>query len=176
MPRWDWIENSRARWSSESQPTGEYLHSLLAVGCLQRIATALETLVERSDPEKIKRDAAWAEAEAKRDEQIAKLQPFIEQVNSAAAWAINRLCSKAPSAIKSEIRAAISRGEPEEWFRPWKRGFVFDEADSVRWRDTMVAYYDGIGELPERVGKDGTKKQARYMEWKASLTGDRRLS
>lgn len=167
--RWYWKEASRSEWSHPNgQPTVPYDFAAIGIGCLRRIATALETLVRRSDPATI----AYEEKQDNRKKRWSVCVPHLEFVNAARLRALDRLLAgtKTPSDIRIHVGATLRRGEPALPYSYWDDTPISSEI-LERWSVDAVAYFDAIHELPQRIAKDGTKKQARYLEWLASLNG-----
>ena len=74
--RFDWQEESRAAWHHNTQPTdGQVLHIVLALGCLQRIATSLEKIEQHLTAQK--REAV-ARSEARKRQ--ARLRPYKDAI------------------------------------------------------------------------------------------------
>jgi hypothetical protein len=87
MPRHlSWVEQSRTHWANIANPTSD---ERIAIGCFQRIATALERLADLFDPEEQKRQAEREESR-KRDIEREGLIIDWEGVHFRPAQAIVR--------------------------------------------------------------------------------------
>lgn len=165
---WIWREQSRGAWqNSHGQlPTPE-LYYAIGIGCLQRIADSLETLVARTDPALIKS----REEHERREDRWLPVGEACEVVGIARKGALERLRQgrKKSSVIMDHVRRALWCEQPQLPFDYFSSGPI-DLEVLGEWTKSALAYWDSV-QLPERVGGDGTKKQARYLEWLSSQNG-----
>lgn len=168
---WDWRTESQRDWNfTEGKPDQPELFSALAVGCLQRIANSLETLVDRSDPERIRQRAEMEDCRRKREECWALFSPFSEKAHDAHDRAMDRLFAgkKAKASIKDAVGYVYNKGSPDQ---PYSWGILsqFNPVVAEQWLKDTLAYWDGVKELPLQIAGSETKKQANYAKWLEEL-------
>lgn len=172
---WNWKDKSRQEWShSAGPPDSPEDYFALGVGCLMRIAASLETLVYRSDPRTIENaDKIKAQAK-KRKARWSIFEPYCVAVHDAETKAIDRLFAgqKRRTEIKQAVERLYFRGLPRRPYDILGGSVPIDPVVCEQWRVESVAYWDGITELPLQIAGQGTKKQARYVEWLSSLNGE----